>query len=170
MADEIDEDASGHTSGRMSSRKAAGCRSVQIVGRLSGRRRWTVEQKLMIIGEAFSPGSSRAAVLERHDIGSGQLYTWRRQLLDGELGGLRADIGVLGPMAQASPAFARVEIAPSSVPALSPGAPVNAVAGPDPTSIIATSARACNLCQASDHVPVGVTGAVHCLRCKSVKK
>ena len=142
MADEIYDDASGHTTDRMSSRQASGCGPVQIVGRLSGRRRWTVEQKLMIIGEAFSPGSPQAAVLERHEIGSGQLYTWRRQLLDGELGGQRAGIGVLGPMAQASPAFARVEIAPSCVPALSHGAPVDAVAGTGLASIIADDQKA----------------------------
>ena len=48
MDGEIEGDASSHTTSRMSDRKA----KVQIVGRVSGRRIWTVEQKLTIIGEA----------------------------------------------------------------------------------------------------------------------
>ena len=83
MIAEIDEDASSHTTGRMSGRNGG----VQIVGRLSGRRSWSLEQKLRIIGEAFSPGSSVTQVSERHDVSTGQLYTWRKQLLDGELCG-----------------------------------------------------------------------------------
>ena len=102
MDDEIEGDASSHTTSRMSDRKA----KVQIVGRVSGRRIWTVEQKLAIIGEAFSPGTSVKQTVERHEIGSGQLYTWRRQLLDGELGGPR-DIGRL----RSAPSFARVVLA-----------------------------------------------------------
>ena len=103
MDGEIEGDASTHTTSRMSDRKA----NVQIVGRVSGRRIWTVEQKLAIIGEAFSPGSSVKQTVERHEIGSGQLYTWRRQLLDGELGG-PLNIGSL----RSAPSFARVELAP----------------------------------------------------------
>ena len=74
MDGEIEGDASTHTTSRMSDRKA----NVQIVGRVSGRRIWTVEQKLAIIGEAFSPGSSVKQTVERHEIGSGQLYTGAR--------------------------------------------------------------------------------------------
>jgi hypothetical protein len=51
-----------HTTGRMRSSKAR----VQIVGRVSGRRNWTVEQKLAIIGEGFASGSSVASTIERH--------------------------------------------------------------------------------------------------------
>lgn len=54
----------------MSSSKAR----VQIVGRVSGRRNWTVEQKLAILGEAFASGSSVASTIERHEISSGQLF------------------------------------------------------------------------------------------------
>ena len=97
MVGKIDGDASSHTTGRMSGRDWG----VQIVGRLSGRRSWSLEQKLRIIGEAFSPGSSVTQVSERHDVSTGQLYTWRKQLLDGEL---------CGP-GHAAPQFARIEVA-----------------------------------------------------------
>ena len=113
MVSQSDGDTSSHTTGRMSSSKAR----VQIVGRVSGRRNWTVEQKLAIIGEAFTSGSSVASTIERHEISSGQLYTWRRQLLDGELGGVRD-----GNLAhQNGLGFARVELAPPcETPALPP--------------------------------------------------
>jgi transposase-like protein len=37
-----------------------------------------VDQKLAIIGEAFASGSSVASTIERHEMSSGQLYTWQR--------------------------------------------------------------------------------------------
>jgi transposase len=110
MVSQSDADTSSHTTGRASSSKAR----VQIVGRVSGRRNWTVEQKLAIIGEAFTSGSSVASTIERHEISSGQLYTWRRQLLDGELAGVRN--GNLDH--QNGLGFARVELAlPCETPA-----------------------------------------------------
>ena len=123
MVSQSDVDTSSHTTGRMSSSKAR----VQIVGRVSGRRNWTVEQKLAIIGEAFTSGSSVASTIERHEISSGQLYTWRRQLLDGELGGVRN-----GNLAQQNGlGFARVELAP---PCETPALPLALTAASSPSS------------------------------------
>lgn len=84
MADDIEDDeASAHTSGRMRTR-------IEIVGRVSGRRRWTAEQKLAILRDAFGSEGSLRAACERHEVGSGQLYTWRRQAMSGELIGIKA--------------------------------------------------------------------------------
>ena len=86
---------SGHMSNRMSSR-------IAVVG---GRRRWSVDQKLSILREAFGPDGSVSATCQRHAVGSGMLYTWRRQALAGDLtGAKRASV----------PLFAEVEV---SVPA-----------------------------------------------------
>jgi transposase len=82
---------------------------IEVVGRVSGRRRWTVEQKLAILRDAFGSGGSVRAACERHGVGSGQMYTWRRQAMSGEL------TGVLPP---ALPSFAAVEVAVPSVPTL----------------------------------------------------
>ncbi len=99
MSDEIiepgGERASSHTSGRMSGR-------IQIVGRVSGRRRWTVEQKLAILRDAFGPEGSVRAAIERHEVGSGAIYTWRRQAMSGALTGLTVP---------SQPSFAEVQIA-----------------------------------------------------------
>ena len=83
--------ASAHTSSHMSAR-------IEIVG---GRRRWTVDQKLAILRDAFGPDGSVGDACKRHAIGSGQVYTWRRQAMSGELTGLKQ---------AALPAFAEVEV------------------------------------------------------------
>ncbi|RYE96057.1 MAG: IS66 family insertion sequence hypothetical protein, partial [Oxalobacteraceae bacterium] len=71
--------ASSHTIGR-----------IKIVGRVSRRRRWTIEQKLAILGDAFGPDESVRAAVERHEVGSGAIYTLRRQAMSGALSGVPA--------------------------------------------------------------------------------
>ncbi|MGY6638242.1 MAG: IS66-like element accessory protein TnpA [Erythrobacter sp.] len=48
------------------------------------RRRWSNEERLQILSEAFAPGACVAEVCRRHDISSALIYTWRRKLLDSE--------------------------------------------------------------------------------------
>lgn len=103
MSGDIEDDgATSHTSGRMTGR-------IEVVGRVSGRRRWAVEQKLAILRDAFGAGGSVRGACERHGVGSGQMYTWWRQAMSGEL------TGVAPP---ALPSFAEVEVAVLSVPSL----------------------------------------------------
>ena len=85
--------ATSHTTDRMTGR-------IEVVGRVSGRRRWTTEQKLAILHDAFGPDGSLRVARERHDVSAAQLYSWRRQALSGEL----------TRVAPASPAFAAVEM------------------------------------------------------------
>jgi transposase len=82
---------------------------IEVVGRVSGRRRWTVEQKLAILRDAFGSGGSVRDACERHEVGSGQLYTWRRQAMSGELTGIQPP---------ALPSFAEVEVAAPLVPTM----------------------------------------------------
>lgn len=44
------------------------------------RRRWTPADKLRSLEEAFAPGAMAKRVVERHEISTGLLFTWRRQL------------------------------------------------------------------------------------------
>ena len=44
------------------------------------RRRWSEEERLQILHEAFSPGACVAEVCRRHDISSALIYTWRRKI------------------------------------------------------------------------------------------
>jgi transposase len=66
-----------------------------------------VEQKLAVLRDAFGPEGCVRAACERHDVGSGSIYTWRRQAMSGELAGVRKPI---------EPVFAEVQI--SEQPAL----------------------------------------------------
>jgi transposase len=51
------------------------------------RRRWSEEERLRILSEAFAPGACVAEVCRRHDISSALIYTWRRKLLDAKATG-----------------------------------------------------------------------------------
>jgi transposase len=45
------------------------------------RRRWTLEQKQAIVEESLSAHATPTLIARKHGIGTGQLYTWRHQLL-----------------------------------------------------------------------------------------
>lgn len=47
------------------------------------RRRWSDEERLTILSEAFSPGACVSRVADRHGISTGLIYTWRRKLREG---------------------------------------------------------------------------------------
>ncbi|MGV2497842.1 IS66-like element accessory protein TnpA [Pelagerythrobacter aerophilus] len=88
---------------------------IEVVGRVSGRRRWTVEQKLSILRDAFGPDGSVRSACERHEVGSGLLYTWRRLAMSGELTGTRPSVPSIS-----RPAFAEVDLAePAAAAAVS---------------------------------------------------
>src|SRR5689334_21407264 len=96
-------DESAHTS----SRKSARFPPVEIITRGERRRRWTLEQKLEIVAESYGPELTPTEVARKHGISSGQLYTWRHELL-----GLQTSV-VSRPM----PRFAEVELTKPSPPA-----------------------------------------------------
>ncbi|AUW60625.1 IS66 family insertion sequence hypothetical protein (plasmid) [Sphingobium sp. SCG-1] len=94
---------------------------IEVVRRVSGRRRWTVEQKLAALRDAFGPEGCVRTACERHEVGSGSIYTWRRQAMSGELTGVRKPI---------EPAFAEVQIGEQlALPAPTVAARSNGVIG-----------------------------------------
>lgn len=50
---------------------------------LERRRRWSDEQRLQILVEAFAPSDCPTEVARGHAISTGQLYTWRSKLAVG---------------------------------------------------------------------------------------
>src|SRR5262249_27932238 len=44
------------------------------------RRRWTEEQKRAIVAQTLEPGAVVAEVARRAEVGTGQIYRWRRQM------------------------------------------------------------------------------------------
>lgn len=109
LPDLVIEAESAHTIGRKSGR---GTR-VDVLG--AGRRRsWTAEQKREIVGESLGPEVTPTAVARKHGISTGQLYTWRQQM-----------VSVAGPVvARPGPRFTAVELSPPS-PAPTPLAPAS---------------------------------------------
>lgn len=53
---------------------------ITVFSGLERRRRWSDEQRLEILTEAFAPGARPSEVARRHEISTGQLYTWRSKL------------------------------------------------------------------------------------------
>ena len=45
------------------------------------RRNWSTEERLRIVRETLEPGVIVQAVADRHGVSTGQLYTWRKQML-----------------------------------------------------------------------------------------
>jgi transposase len=72
---------------------------VELITRGEPRRRWTIDQKREIVAESLEAETTPTEVARKHAISSGLLYTWRQQLLGGQV----------ATIARAGPSFARVE-------------------------------------------------------------
>ena len=118
MSGEIFEGSEGDATSHMSSR-------MTVIARVSGRRRWTLEQKLGMLRDAFGSGGCVRTAMEHHEVSSGQLYTWRRQAMSGELTGFAPPV-LMPAMAESSADFAEVVIATPEPPALMLPPPVAA--------------------------------------------
>jgi transposase len=55
---------------------------VAVYSSVERRRRWSDEERLQILGEAFSPGACVSQVARRHDVSTALIYTWRRKLCE----------------------------------------------------------------------------------------
>jgi transposase len=86
----------------MSDHRSTRRQRIEVITRGERRRSWTPEQKRQIAAESLEPGTSPITVARKHGISTGQLYTWRQQLL-------RSSIGTA---ANASPSFVRVDVVP----------------------------------------------------------
>ena len=82
-------------------RRGAGS-GVEVQVRAVRRRNWWTEDKLRIIRETLAPGAVAKVVAERHGIGTGLLFTWRREMLATAMSGLvPVEIGAETPRAEA---------------------------------------------------------------------
>jgi transposase len=83
--------------------KSARSPHVELITRGERRRVWTPEQKREIVMESLGPALTPTEVARKYAITSGLLYTWRRQVLGGQMTHL-----VCSPSG-----FAQVEVVPS---------------------------------------------------------
>ena len=95
----VEPDGSARTIGRTSGRSDR----VEIITRAEPRRSWTLAQKREIVAESFGPDLTPTEVARKHAISTGQLYTWRQNLL-----------GVQSSLVRTAPQFAQVEVEPDA--------------------------------------------------------
>ncbi len=53
---------------------------VEVISGIERRRRWSADQKRVIVAAAFAPGAIVTEVARRADVNSGQIYRWRDEL------------------------------------------------------------------------------------------
>jgi transposase len=96
--------------------KTARSPRIEVITRNDRRRTWTLDQKREIVAESLGPGLTPTEVARKHAISSGQLCTWRQQVLGGQM----------TLLSHAPPDFAQVEMtpAPHLAPADKNGTPV----------------------------------------------
>ena len=104
--------------------RALAARELRSFTRGERRRSWTLEQKREIVAESLGPELTPTEVARKHAISSGQLYTWRRQLLS-----------MPGTVIErAVPRFAAVELAPAS-PGASEPVPIDGTVAAEPATL-----------------------------------
>lgn len=114
---EVDDDEDA----RMHGRRSAQSGRVEFITRGDRRRVWAVEQKRGIALASMDPSTTPTDVARRYGITSGLLYTWRRQLMEGQL----------GSAPQPAPGFARVDLV-ADLPRLAASAPAHPDPDPQP--------------------------------------
>jgi transposase len=53
---------------------------VEVITGPERRRRWSEEQKGVIVAASLAPGAVISEVARRADVGAGQIYRWRKEL------------------------------------------------------------------------------------------
>jgi transposase len=77
----------GSYDGRKSAVRARPERGVEVQVRPVRRRNWPDEDKLRMVRETLQPGAVVQAVADRYGLSSGQLYTWRKEMLAAAVSG-----------------------------------------------------------------------------------
>jgi transposase len=108
MADGTDTRAErvgvAYEAGKSAVRPSAGS-GVEVRVRAVRRRSWSAEDKLRIVRETLQPGAVAKAVADRHGIGTGLLFTWRREMLATAMSGfMPVEIVPDAPKLEAPPA------------------------------------------------------------------
>ena len=77
----------GAYDGRKSAVRARPERGVEVRVRPVRRRHWPDEDKLRMVRETLQPGAAVQAVADRNGVSTGQLYTWRKEMLAAAVSG-----------------------------------------------------------------------------------
>jgi transposase len=77
----------GSYDGRKSAVRARPERGVEVQVRPVRRRNWPDEDKLRMVRETLEPGAVVQVVADRNGVSTGQLYTWRKEMLAAAVSG-----------------------------------------------------------------------------------
>jgi transposase len=88
-----------------------GADRIELITRVERRRRWSVEDKLGLVGETREDGKSVASVAKANGISPSLLYSWRRQASRGEL---------MAPADHLGPAFMPISVVDDGGSGLAP--------------------------------------------------
>ena len=77
----------GSYDGRKSAVRARPERGVEVQVRPVRRRNWPDEDKLRMVRETLQPGAVVQAVADQYGVSSGQLHTWRKEMLAAAVSG-----------------------------------------------------------------------------------
>jgi len=95
------------------------------------RRRWSCEDKVAILQEAFAPGAVVADVARRHDLRPQQIYQWRRALLTDRRANIAGALDQEGfvPVVVTRPALCDHLPEPMALASVAPETPAQSGAG-----------------------------------------
>jgi transposase len=91
---------------------------VEIITGRERRRRWSVEQKLQVVGETHEPGARVSQVAARHGVCESLVFSWRRQAREGIL--VSADVPVFLPVQMSEAASTISPVGPTHLDEKSP--------------------------------------------------
>ena len=84
--------------------------SVEVLAGPERRRRWSIEQKQLIVAAAFEPGAVVREVARRCDVTTSLIYRWRRDLRGAANGFARVVVATAGDGLTAPPPIPAIEI------------------------------------------------------------
>lgn len=83
-------------------------RKIEVLTEPQRRRRWSVEEKKLIVDETYQPAMSVSIVARKHGIAPNQLFQWRRAMENGALSGIESEGNVV-PQSELKKALDRIK-------------------------------------------------------------
>ena len=104
------------------------------------RRRWSEEERLQIVAEAFAPGACVSRVARQRDVSTALIYTWRRKLCEANAAATPAlpDPGFAEAVMVEDRGPARADAVPAIMVDLARGRRVSVFASASPALVAAT--------------------------------
>lgn len=68
---------------------------VEVITSTERRRRWSAEEKKLIVDETYLPGMNVSLIARKYAISPSQLFKWRRLMEEGALEGINSRDGVI---------------------------------------------------------------------------